>query len=873
MPTDSPIRFKKSPDSPEKIERMLHPWVRKWFYSRFKEFSLPQKHGVLEIFSRKNILVSAPTGATKTLTAFLSILNQLVISADSGTLEDRTYCVYISPLKALNYDIEVNLKEPLKEIEEIAGKKLGIRVDVRTGDTTPYQRQKMTKNPPHILITTPESLAILLNAPKFRLHLSRVEWCIIDEIHALADNKRGVHLSLSLERLQSLAGDMCRVGLSATVAPLREIAKYLVGYNKGKLRDCVVIDVQFLKKLDLKVLSPAPDLINITHEQLQNRMYILLHELVQTHRTTLIFTNTRSATERIVHNLKERYPTIYGDDNIGAHHSSLSKKMRRSIENRLREGELKCIVCSTSLELGIDIGYIDLVILLGSPKSVARALQRCGRSGHRLHDTTKGRIIVMNRDDLVECAVLMKSGIEHKIDGIHIPTECLDVLAQHIYGIAIASKISREELFDLVRGSYCYSTLPYDDFMSVVRYLAGDHVSLEERYVYAKIWYDEETGMIGKRGKLARVIYMTNIGTIPDETYVKVKLQGTSTMVGTIEEAFLERLKRGDIFVLGGAVYEFRYAQGMTAFVKGSVSRPPTVPSWFSEMLPLSFDLSQEILRFRSLMDDKFRNKVKKDELLAFIHEYLYVGDNAGEAIYHYAREQYQFATISTPKRLVIEHYKDEHGLFIVFHSLYGRRVNDCLSRAIGFIMSKQLGRDVEIGITDTGFYVRPPKRVNLTATMQMLKAEKLELLLSVAIEKSQVLRRRFRHCATRSLMVLRSYKGRTKSVGRQQLSSRLLLKAVERIGKDFPILREARREVLQDLMDISNATEIVRMLEAGDIRVEEIFTKLPSPFAFNIVLQARTDMLKMEDRQEFIRRMHQMILAKIQLDKGKRKK
>ena len=863
------IRYKKKPDTPDKILKMLHPWVRKWFFSRFKEFSLPQLHGVSEIFSRKNILISAPTGATKTLTAFLSILNQLVISADSSTLEDRIYCVYISPLKALNYDIKVNLKQPLKEIEEVAGKELGIRIAVRTGDTTPAERAKMTKNPPHIFITTPESLAILLNAPKFREHFTQVEWCIVDEIHALAENKRGVHLSLSLERLQKLAGSMCRVGLSATVAPLEEIAKFLVGYSNGEPRDCLLVDVQFLKELDLKVISPAPDLINVSHEELQDKMYSLIHELVRKHRTTLIFTNTRSATERVVDKLKYRYPTEYGEHNIGAHHSSLSKELRRSIENRLREGELKCIVCSTSLELGIDIGYIDLVILLGSPKSVARALQRCGRSGHRLHDVTKGRIIVQNRDDLVECAVLMKSAMEHRIDKIHIPTNCLDVLSQQIYGIAIASKIHIDDLFNLIQGSYCYHALERDEFMGVIRYLAGEHVSLEDRYVYAKIWYDPESGMVGPRGKMARVIYMTNIGTIPDVTSVKVKLG--DTIIGTIEEAFLERLRKGDVFVLGGATYQFRYAQGMTAFVKTSVHRPPTVPSWFSEMLPLSFDLAHEILKFRSLMDDKFEHGVKKTEILEFINEYLYVGDNAASAIYRYFKEQYDFGSISTPRRLVVEHYTDDDGLYLVFHSLYGRRVNDCLSRAIGYIISKKIRRDVELGITDTGFYIKPPKRVNLSASLGMLRAEKLELLLSVAIEKSQVLRRRFRHCATRSLMILRTYKGRRKGVGKQQLSSRLLLSAVRRISKDFPILKEARREVFEDLMDITNASRIVKQLEEGELRVKEIFTRLPSPFAFNIVLQGRTDIMNMEDRQDFLRRMHQMVLAKISLEKGKK--
>ena len=299
-------------------------------------------------------------------------------------------------------------------MEKIAGRKLGVRVSSRTGDTTPSEKARMLKHPPHILITTPESLAIMLSSIKFSELLKNAEWLIIDEIHALAENKRGVHMSLSIERLNRIAPAMTRIGLSATIAPLEEIAKFLVGYENGKLRDCKIIDVQFIKQMDLKVLSPVPDLVDTEHKEVHDAMYRLIDDLVQSHRTTLIFTNTRAGTERVVHFLKEKYPKNYAE-NIGAHHGSLAKEMRHNIEQRLRNGELKVIVSSTSLELGLDIGYIDLVICLGSPKSVARFLQRAGRSGHRLHDTVKARIIVMDRDDLIECAVLLKSAIEKKL--------------------------------------------------------------------------------------------------------------------------------------------------------------------------------------------------------------------------------------------------------------------------------------------------------------------------------------------------------------------------------------------------------------------------------------------------------------------------
>ena len=822
-------------------------------------------YGVMEVHSRQNILVSAPTGATKTLTAFISVLNELIDASEKGILEDRIYCVYISPLKALNEDIHVNLATPLKEMEELAGKKLGIRVAVRTGDTSSSEKSKMLKSPPHILITTPESLAIVLNSVKFKDHLKQVEWCIIDEVHALAENKRGVHLSLSLERLQQLAGHMSRTGLSATIAPLEEVAKFLVGFEDGKPRHCKIIDVQFIKKLDLKVLSPAEDMINITFEDMHSKLYQLVDKLIQAHSTTLIFTNTRSATERVINHLKDHFPKNYSD-NIGAHHGSLSKEYRHQIEDSLRKGKLKAVVSSTSLELGIDIGFIDLVLLLGSPKSVARALQRQGRSGHRLHDTTKGRIIVLDRDDLVECAVLLKSAIERKIDTIHIPKNALDVLAQQIYGIAINERTSYDAIFNLVRQSYCYSDLEKSDFKGVIDYLAGRFSTLEDRNIYAKIWHDEDTGEIGKKGRLARVLYMTNIGTIPDESFVTVKVGDQP--VGKLDEAFLERLKRGDVFVLGGQKYEFLYSRGMTAQVNASVHRPPTIPSWFSEMLPLSFDLARDIGKFRRLMEEKFAKDRSEKEIKDFINEYLFVDRTSATAIYNYFHEQYNYLEIPHDKKILVEHYTDGHRRNIIFHTLFGRRVNDCLSRAVAFAISRLDHRDVEIGVSDNGFYLTTEKPVNAMKAFKMIKADKLDMLMDMAIDRTEVLKRRFRHCATRSLMILRNYKGKRKRVGRQQISSQILISAVKRISKDFPILKEARREVLEDLMDINSAKWILEQIEKGDIKVKEVQTKLPSPFAFNLVLQGATDLMKMEDKMEFLKRMHDMVLAKISLKK-----
>src|SRR3990167_8273617 len=546
--------------SGNQIESILHPLVKEWFFSKFEDFSLTQKYGVMNIWERKNILISAPTGGTKTLTAFLSVLNYLVILAEKNELEDKIYAVYTSPLKALSNDIHKNLVEPLEEIKELAKKKeiklQDIRIGLRTGDTTTSERQKMARKSPHILVTTPESLAIVLTSKNFVEKMRAVEFCIVYEIHAL-DNKRGVYLNLTLERLNEVSKTYpVKIGLSATVEPIEEVARYLVGEDKE--RSVRYVRVPLDKKIDVDVLTPVEDLIE--EENITPSFYNLLDALIKKHKTTLVFTNTRSATERVVNHLKDKFPTEYGDDNIAAHHSSLSKTHRFDIEERLRRGKLKVVVCSTSLELGIDIGYIDLVLMIGSPKSSARALQRLGRAGHKLHETAKGRFIVLDRDDLVECGVIQKEMTEKKINRIYFPKNCLDVLAQQIYGMAIYKIWDIESLFSLIKKSYCYSNLARKDFLDIISYLAGEY-DLDKNNVYGKIWYNPMTKQVGKRGKMARVLYMTNIGTIPDESFITVKL-ASDEPIGAIAEGFLERMKKGDVFVLGGDRYVYRYTRG-----------------------------------------------------------------------------------------------------------------------------------------------------------------------------------------------------------------------------------------------------------------------------------------------------------------------
>lgn len=848
--------------STEEVNEILHPLVREWFFSKFEELSLTQKYGVLKIWERKNILISAPTGGTKTLTAFLSILNYLIVLAGKNELKDKIYAVYTSPLKALSNDIHKNLVEPLNEIRELAeskGIKLQkIRVGLRTGDTTSSEKAKMAKNSPHILITTPETLAIILTTKKFVDYLKEVEFCIVDEIHAL-DNKRGTYLSLTLERLNKVSSSWpVKIGLSATMAPLEEIAKFLTGIADD--RKVYYCSVPLTKKIEIEVLSPVKNLVE--DSGLHLKMYELMSDLIKEHKTTLIFTNTRAATERVVNYMKERFPAEYGDENIAAHHSSLSKVHRFDIEERLRQGKLKVVVCSTSLELGIDIGFIDLVIMLGSPKSSARALQRLGRAGHKLHHTAKGRFIVLDRDDLVECSIIQKEMIEKKINKTRFPRNCLDVLAQQIYGMAIYKVWNIDEILNLIRKSYCYSNLSKTDFFDIISYLAGEY-ALEKNSVYGKIWYDPATKEMGKKGKMARVLYLTNIGTIPDESFVRVKIAGSDENIGVIEEGFLERMRKGDVFVLGGKKYVYRYTKGMNLYVASTVERKPTIPSWFSEALPLSFDSALEIGNLRKLLRKKLDSDETKAKIVEFLESYLYIPKNTSEAIYNYFLEQHSFFEIPDKNHMIVEKFIDQDKKYLLFHSLYGRRVNDALSRAIGYLVGSYGERDVEIGISDNGFYISG-ESLNLKKALEKLSSKNIEEILKEAIEKTDVLARRFRHCATRALMILRNYKGNRKSVGKQQMKSHFLLSAVKKITHEFPILREARREVLEDLMDIDNAKVVLREIETGTLTIETKEVSIPSPFALNLIIQGHTDLIRIEDKQEFLRRMHQMHIRNI---------
>jgi len=860
--------------SDTEVADALDSMIKEWFFSRFESFAPAQKFAVREISAGRNVLISSPTGSGKTLSAFLAIINELFRVARSGKLEDRVYCLYVSPLRALSNDIERNLKSPLRDIYEMAAKaglKIpDIRVGKRTGDTPPSERVRQLKKPPHILITTPESLAILLNSPKMAEKLRNIRWLIVDEVHALAENKRGATLSLALERLCSYINpEPVRIGLSATISPLEEIAKFLVGYENGEPRQCLIVDVNFAKQINLSVMTPARDLVYSSAVEIHHNLYTSLDDLISSHKTTLIFTNTRSGTERVVHHLKEKFGEKYVQS-VEAHHGSLAKSLRMNVEERLKRGELKAVVCSTSLELGIDIGYIDLVVLLGSPKSVTRALQRVGRSGHKLHEAAEGKFVVLDRDDLVECTVMAHAARNKFLDEVKIPQNCLDVLAQHVVGMAIERVWKIKDAYELVRKSYSYHSLSYGDFLSVLKYLAGLYVDLENRNVYAKIWLDEEKQEFGKKGKLIRMIYYTNIGTIPEESMAQIFLTDgkSQTFLGAVDEDFLEGMKAGDRFVLGGRVYEYQYSRGMKGYVTAAYERLPTIPSWFSEMLPLSFDLAMKINDFRWEMRELLKQKVAREEIVAHLVEKYNMEKRAAESVYDYFREQSKFLGIPTANEIYIENYVDElQRQNIIFHTLFGRRTNDALSRAYAYALSKKRGTNLRVAISDNGFILIVPgsKRINPKEIIELVDDENIEELLRAALDGTELLKRRFRHVATRSLAILRSYKGRHKSVGRQQMSSHFLYHTLKHLDPNFPVIKETFREIMEDAMDIGHAKLVLEKIRKNKARfVVCKQSDLPSPFAHNLIMQGAADVMLMESRKELLKLLHKQVLRKI---------
>jgi ATP-dependent Lhr-like helicase len=875
---------------------LLEPVVQEWWVDEFGEFvpenggffTPPQKGAIPLIHEDENALVAAPTGSGKTQSAFCAIVNELFRRDRAAGLDNSVYCLYVSPLKSLANDIHRNLEVPLEAITdrlEERGESVEIRHAIRHGDTDDAERQAMLDRTPHILNTTPETLAILLNSPKFREKLRTVEYVVVDEIHSLAENKRGTHLAVSMERLEALAdGSPTRIGCSATVEPLDVMAEFLVGRESpgGQSRECELVDARFAREFDVELVSPTDDLVNTPRDVVTDRFYRHLHDLVRDHTNTLVFTNTRSGAERVLHNLRERFDD-YDEDNSGCHHGSLSREKREAVESSLKRGDVDVVTTSTSLELGIDMPDIDLVVQVGSPKSVAALLQRVGRAGHRLGETVTGRVVALDRDELVECAVMLKKAEEGFVDRVFVPENAQDVAAQHVYGMAIAEIRPEREVRTILERAYPYRNYTGAEWESLLRYLTADYEGLEDRNVYAKVWRDTNDPpdgehhhegfpvgepLIGKRGRLARVIYMTNIGTIPDSFTCDVFTRQGDEWAGQLDEAYLDTLEPGDVFVLGGDRFEYRYRRGSKVYVDRTSARP-TVPSWYSERLPLSWDLGREILRFqRELLDRLARGG--ESGVRHWLREFP-VDENSVRALARMFARQVAYAgerSVSTDGRLVVEEAldRDEYERRYYVHSNYGRRFNDGFSRLLAYRVAREANANVQVAVADHGFTLSMPlnRKVDVTGLVEDIDPDDARRDLRASLDGTDLLQRYFRINATRALMILKRYKGYEKSASEQQVNSEMLLGFAEDLA-EFAVIEETYREILEDKLDVDGIEQVLTAVRDGDIDVAHHRVDTPSPRAFGLATLLSSDVVLAEDESEVLQAFHQRVLDEIE--------
>src|SRR5881296_996725 len=575
-----------------------HPLVRDWFVGRFGTPTEPQEQGWPHILAGRTTLISAPTGSGKTLAAFLACIDGLVRRALRGELADRAEVLYVSPLKALSNDIRTNLEIPLREIQALAGHcgilMPEIRTAVRTGDTLAHERRAMLARPPHILVTTPESLYILLTAEKSREILRDVKTVIVDEIHSVADDKRGAHLALSLERLEYLTGSYpVRIGLSATQKPIEVVARFLSGSDRA---DPVVVQIGLRREMDLAIEVPRSELGPITTNEMWDEIYNRIAELATQHRSTLVFVNTRRLAERVALHLGERL----GKEAVGTHHGSLSRGLRLAAEKRLKAGKVCALVATASLELGIDIGSIDLVCQIGSPRSISVALQRIGRSGHRVDPASipQGRIFATTRDELIECAALMRAIRAGSLDALQIPPWPLDVLAQQIVSAAACESWNEDDLFDLVSRAYPYRDLPRAQFDAVVEMLS-EGIATQRGRSGAFLHRDQVNGIVrGRRG--ARLAAITSGGAIPENANYYVVAEPEETIVGTLDEDFAVESLAGDVFLLGTTSWRIRRVENGRVRVEDAHGAAPSIPFWRGEAPGRTFELSEEVARIRA---------------------------------------------------------------------------------------------------------------------------------------------------------------------------------------------------------------------------------------------------------------------------------
>lgn len=821
----------------------FHPALSTWFEQRFGEPTEPQKKGWPAIKKGDHVLIASPTGSGKTLAAFLCAIDRLVQQGIQGHLSNTTQVLYLSPLKALANDVRKNLLEPLQQIREVAGQMQleipKIRPLVRTGDTPAKERQSMIRKPPHILVTTPESLFILLTSESGQRILQGVNTVIVDEIHALARDKRGSHLSLSLERLEALTGQpLQRIGLSATQKPIEAIARFLTGVD----RSAVVLDMGHQRHMELAVEVPGDELGAVASNEMWEEIYDRLSHLIRLHHTTLVFVNTRRLAEKVTYHLAERFE----DDSIAAHHGSLSREIRLETEERLKTGALKAVVATASLELGIDIGSVDLVCQLGSPRWISLALQRIGRSGHWKGSIPKGRIFATTRDELVECAALVRSIKNGQLDQIRIPPSPLDILAQQIVAAAASREWEEEELFQVVRRAAPYSSLLRSEFDAIVTMLA-EGISTRQGRRGAYLHRDRINGKIrARRG--ARLAAITSGGAIPDRADYLVKADPEEVLVGTLDEDFAIESMRGDIFLLGNTSWRIRRVETGVVRVENAGGAPPTVPFWRGEAPARTDELSQAFSELReqivALGSEKAQQWLKRE---------CGLDDRGAEQAVHYVvAGKSALGALATHNCVVAERFFDESGgMQLVLHAPFGSRIN----RAWGLALRKRFCRsfnfELQAAATENGILISLSDQhsLPLDSIFAFLSSHSVRDVLIQALLAVPLFGTRWRWNASRALAIIRFFKGRKVPPPLQRIRSDDLLASIfpeqaacqENIQgeievPDHPLVFETVRDCVNEAMDVDGLIEILSGIEDGDIQCVAVDTREPSPFSHEIL-------------------------------------
>ena len=842
---DSPL------ESPELYEKLSQP-VRNWFKDKFPDFTAPQKLAIPSIMNGDHLLLCSPTGSGKTLTAFLTIIDKLVRHALDGTLENRVYCLYISPIKALANDIQKNLIGPLTEIEEkyLPDRAQGkIKVGLRTGDTSQSERQKMLRKPPHILITTPESMAIAISSPRFQPIVSNVEWIIIDEMHSLVPTKRGVHLALTISLLDTiLVNPVQRIGISATMEPLETVAEYLVASDDRESRQnnqsVKIAKISGARELDLDILLCSPKFSELSVMKVLEMNVEMISDLISAHNTTLVFANTRKMTETLVQKLRP-----YLGDLIAGHHGSMDKRIRLDVERKLKLGHLRAVVTSSSLEMGIDIGSVDMVVQVGSPGDIATALQRIGRAGHHVGGIPRARFLPSNVDDLMELAALQAAIQTGDMDRLDFPQNCLDVLAQFLIGLVIINDRDIDEAFEIVQSTWSYRNLEYDDFIEVLDMLDDER----------RVWIDWEENLYGKRG-YSRMIYYTNIGTIaPDNSYLVFNAEGS--ILGQLSSSFVANLRNGDVILLGGSTYRVTNIQGTRVNVTSVTGYRPTVPSWSGEARSRSRELSNALLELIGHSVNALRKQFDPRVILRDVYG---LGEGVSNTIARHLEEHtLDSFQVPDPNRLIIEQVVAGGMPTYMITSCRGRGFNT----AFGYFMAglaEQSGIAVlELSFDENGLLFKTSQEIDPLEMLNAFKSNNHTEVIERYIVNTQIFAKRFREVAGRSLII-------PKRIGAEEISPQQFQQRADallqkhRSIEDSLLIKEAKNEILFSDIDMVSLTSFLQASIESKTRIVHSRVVIPSKLGMSLYMSSFEDLLSMKTRAFLVKDIDPEILRRL---------